>query len=128
MLRRVFTIVLALGSSSLVFAASAAPTFSRDVAPIVYNRCLECHRPGEAAPMAFTSYAEIRPWAKGIKQAVLTRKMPPWLADPHFGAFRNDRRLSEDEVATISAWVDGGAPEGDPKQTPKLPEFETGWR
>ncbi len=124
--RRVSSAVLFLSSASLV--AAAGPTFSREVAPILYNRCLECHRPGEAAPMAFTSYAEVRPWAKAIKQAVLTRKMPPWLADPHYGAFRNDRRLSDVEVSTISAWVDAGAPEGDPKQTPKLPEFETGWR
>jgi len=108
--------------------AAASPTFSKDVAPILYSRCLECHRQGEAAPMAFTSYAEVRPWAKAIKQAVLTRKMPPWLADPHFGSFRNDRRLSEDDVQTIAAWVDAGAPEGNPKEMPQLPHFETGWR
>ena len=69
--------------------------------PILYSQCVECHRQGEAAPMAFTSYAEVRPWAKAIKQAVLTRKMPPWLADPHYGAFRNDRRLPEDAIRTI---------------------------
>jgi hypothetical protein len=126
--RCIIAVVVALGSVTLASGATSAPTFSRDVAPILYNHCVECHRQGEAAPMAFTSYAEIRPWAKAIKQAVLSRKMPPWLADPHFGAFRNDRRLSEDEIATVSAWVDSGAPEGDPKQTPKLPEFETGWR
>ena len=108
--------------------AAAAPTFSKDVAPILYSRCLECHRQGEAAPMAFTSYAEVRPWAKAIKQAVLTRTMPPWLADPHYGSFRNDRRLPDDVIRTITAWVDAGAPEGDPKDTPPLPHFVTGWR
>ena len=108
--------------------AVGSPTFSKDVAPILHSRCLECHRQGEAAPMAFTSYAEVRPWAKAIKQAVLTRKMPPWLADPHFGSFRNDRRLPEDEIQTIAAWVDAGAPEGNPKEMPQLPRFETGWR
>jgi hypothetical protein len=113
---------------SLGCAAAASPTFSIDVAPILYSRCVECHRQGEAAPMTFTSYAEIRPWAKAIKQAVLTRKMPPWLADPHFGSFRNDRRLPENDVQTIVAWVDAGAPEGNPKKTPPLPRFETGWR
>src|SRR6516225_3964036 len=92
--------------------AAASPTFSKDVAPILYSRCLECHRQGEAAPMAFTSYAEVRPWAKAIKQAVLTRTMPPWLADPHFGSFRNDRRLPEEAIRTIMAWADAGAPEG----------------
>jgi hypothetical protein len=78
--------------------------------------------------MAFTSYAEVRPWAKAIKQAVLSRKMPPWLADPHVGAFRNDRRMPDDAIQTIVAWVDGGAPEGDPKKLPRMPQFESGWR
>src|SRR5579872_5298525 len=110
------------------FACSAAPTFSKDVAPILFNRCLECHRQGEAAPMTFTSYAEVRPWAKAIKQAVLTRQMPPWLADPHYGSFRNDRRLSDDAIHTIATWVDAGAPEGNPKDLPQMPKFENGWR
>ena len=109
-------------------AAAAPPTFSKDVAPILYSRCVECHRPGEAAPMAFTSYAEVRPWAKAIKQAVLTRTMPPWLADPHFGSFRNDRRLPDDAIRTIVAWADAGAPEGNPKADAAMPRFETGWR
>jgi hypothetical protein len=109
-------------------AMAASPTFSKDVAPILYNRCLECHRQGEAAPMAFTGYAEVRPWAKAIKQAVLSRTMPPWLADPHFGSFRNDRRLPDDAIRTIVDWVDAGAPEGNPKEMPQLPRFETGWR
>ena len=78
--------------------------------------------------MAFTSYAEVRPWAKAIKEAVLSHAMPPWLADPHFGSFRNDRRLSEEAIGTIVAWVDAGAPEGNAKETPPLPRFETGWR
>ena len=78
--------------------------------------------------MAFTSYAEVRPWAKAIKEAVLTHAMPPWLADPHFGSFRNARRLSEEAIRTIVAWVDASAPEGNAKETPPLPRFETGWR
>jgi len=126
---RVLGACLFLGSGFLVSAAgTSTPTFSRDVAPILYSRCLECHRQGEAAPMAFTSYAEVRPWAKAIKQAVLTRKMPPWLADPHFGEFRNDRRMPDDEMQTIAKWADSGAPEGDAKQMPPMPHFETGWR
>jgi hypothetical protein len=109
-------------------AAAATPTFSKDVAPILYSRCVECHRSGEAAPMAFTSYAEVRPWAKAIRQAVLTHTMPPWLADPHFGSFRNDRRLPEEAIRIIADWADAGAPEGNPKEMPQLPRFETGWR
>ena len=119
---------LLLGFGLRVSAAAVPPTFSKDVAPILYSRCLECHRQGEAAPMAFTTYREVRPWAKAIKQAVLTGKMPPWLADPHFGAFRNDRRMPDDAIQTIVRWVDDGAPEGDPKQMPAMPPFETGWR
>lgn len=102
-------------------------TYAKDVATILNNRCVECHRAGEAAPMAFTSYKETRPWAKAIKAAVLTRKMPPWLADPAHGKFANDRRLTADEVATITAWADNGAPEGNAKDLPKAPEFVAGW-
>ncbi len=103
------------------------PTWAKDVAPIVYNRCVECHRPGEVAPIAFTNYQEVRPWAKAIKECVVTRVMPPWLADPHFGTFRNDRRMSQQEIDTITAWVGAGAPEGDAKDLPALPKFEEGW-
>jgi len=125
--------IVRLSTSALLLCAalSAAPgttpTFSKDVAKILFNRCVECHRAGEPAPMALTSYQEARPWAKAIKQAVLTRQMPPWLADPHYGSFVNNRRLSDDEVQTISAWADAGAPEGDAKQMPAVPHFESGW-
>src|SRR6266404_8407126 len=101
-------------------------TWAKDVAPIVFKRCVECHRPGEVAPMAFTNYQEVRPWAKSIKERVVTRAMPPWLADPHFGAFRNDRRMNQQEIDTITAWVGAGAPEGDAKDLPALPKFEEG--
>lgn len=66
-------------------------TFYRDVLPILQNRCQECHRKGQMAPMAFTTYQETRPWAKAIREAILTRKMPPWFADPCCGKFSNDR-------------------------------------
>src|SRR3982074_51070 len=105
-----------------MFAAntgSGAVTYTKDVAPIMMNRCVGCHRPGQVAPMTFTNYQETRPWAKAIKSAVVARKMPGWLADPAHGTFSNDRRLSEKEIATLSAWVDGGAPEGDVKLMPK---------
>jgi mono/diheme cytochrome c family protein len=104
-----------------------APTFSKEVAPILYNRCVSCHRPGEAAPMALRDYKEVRPWAKAIKQQVATRTMPPWHADPAIDKFSNDRRLTDAEVATIVKWVDAGAPEGNSADLPKLPEFTEGW-
>ena len=110
-----------------VALAASAPTFTKDVAPILYNRCLECHRPGEAGPMAFRTYQETRPWAKAIKQAVTTHDMPPWYADPAIDHFKNDRHLTAEEIATITKWVDAGAPEGKASELPKLPEFTEGW-
>ena len=104
-----------------------APTFSKEVAPILYNRCVSCHRPGEAAPMSLRDYKEVRPWAKAIKQQVATRTMPPWHADPAIDKFSNDRRLTDAEVATIVKWVDAGVPEGNSADLPKLPEFTDGW-
>src|SRR5579885_1375920 len=109
--------VLAAGLlfTSLAAAAStpAAPTFSKDIAPILYKHCAGCHRPDDIAPMSLLDYKSARPWAKAIREAVLTRKMPPWFADPHYGKFSNDARLSDREVETVRAWVDGGSPEGD---------------
>ena len=123
--------VCALAGTTGSFAANTTggvtPTFTKDVAPILYNRCLECHRPGEAAPMSFRTYSEVRPWAKAIKQAVVTRTMPPWDADPAVNHFANDRHLSDTEVATLSKWADATAPEGDAKDLPKLPTFTDGW-
>src|SRR5438093_11703329 len=110
------TLALAVSAASL-FAGGASDkqkvTYSKDVAPILNRRCVECHRAGEVAPMAFTSYKEVRPWAKAIKERVLTRAMPPWFADPHYGDFKNDRRPSQQEIDTIAGWVATGAPEGD---------------
>jgi hypothetical protein len=105
------------------------PTFSKDVAPIIFNKCANCHRPGEVAPMSLTSYAEIRPWSKAIREEVAQRSMPPWFADPHSSTvkFANDRRLSQPEIDTILAWVDAGAPKGNDKDLPKLPNYTPGW-
>ena len=121
----VFTGALCLSAANT--SGDKAPTFSKDVAPILYNRCVNCHRPGEAAPMSFRDYKEVRPWAKAIKQQVVTRTMPPWHADPAVNTFANSRRLSDAEVATISKWVDAGAPEGNASDMPKLPQFVDGW-
>jgi hypothetical protein len=106
----------------------SAPTFTRDVAPIMFAKCTSCHRPGEVAPMPLLSYSDARPWASAIKQRVSTRAMPPWHADPAHGRFRNDLRLSDGEIDTIVRWVDGGAREGDPAALPSLPKFPTGWQ
>ncbi|HKP12490.1 MAG TPA: cytochrome c, partial [Blastocatellia bacterium] len=109
-------------------ASGPAPvTFTKDVAPIFFNKCAACHRPGEIAPMSLLTYKDARPWARSIKEKVVNRVMPPWHADPHVGDFKNDRRLSDKEVATISAWVDADAPEGNPKDLPPAPQFADGW-
>jgi hypothetical protein len=106
----------------------SAATFNKDVLPIMQKRCQACHRPGEAAPMSFLNYRETRPWAKAIREAVLTRKMPPWFADPHSGKFLNDRSLSQREIDTLVAWTNTGALEGDPKDAPAPIEFAEGWQ
>ncbi len=102
-------------------------TFNKDVAPIVYKSCAECHRPGEAAPFSVLSFKDVRPWARSIKEKVVNRQMPPWHADPHVGQWANDPRLTQAQVDTISAWVDGGAIEGNPRDLPAAPKFVEGW-
>ena len=82
--------------------SATSVTFTKDVAPILYKNCATCHRPGEIAPMSLLSYKEVRPWAKSIREVVADRRMPPWLADPHYGDFSNDRRLSQKEIDTIA--------------------------
>jgi mono/diheme cytochrome c family protein len=104
---------------------TAAASFTKDVAPILYAKCAVCHRPGEMAPMSMLTYKEVRPWAKSIREKVVKREMPPWYADPNHGEFANDARLTEQQIETIRAWVDGGAKEGDPKDLPPAPKFPT---
>lgn len=127
------SIVLPLVCWSVAQAQSAPDvsspvTFSKDVAPVLYKHCVGCHRPGEVAPMALRTYKEVRPWAAAIREAVSKRTMPPWHADPHYGKFVNDSRLSDAEIALIRAWVQQGSKEGDAVDLPPLPAFEEGWR
>ena len=107
-MRSTFALAILLSPAA---AAGETPTFTADVAPILFENCVVCHREGEVAPMALTSYRAVRPWARAIKDKVVSREMPPWHADPAGSlAFKNDRRLSEEQIDTISAWADGGAP------------------
>jgi len=119
-----------LGSVTLASAAteSAPVTFYKDVLLVLQKNCQTCHRPGEIAPASFLSYESTRPWAKSIKTAVLTRKMPPWFADAHYGKFSNDRSLAESDIQTLVSWVDAGAPAGDAKDAPRPVEWVQGWR
>ncbi len=119
--------VAAMVSVSAVLGADA-PTYNRDIAPIIYEHCANCHRPGAVAPMSLLTYDEARPWAKAMRQAVQDRAMPPWDADPKVGKFSNDISLDADEIAKIVAWVDAGAPAGDPADLPAAPKFPEGWQ
>jgi hypothetical protein len=109
-------------------APAAVPTFTKDVAPIIFNNCTTCHRAGEVAPMTFLSYDDVRPWAKVIKTKTQAGEMPPWGADPeHSLKMRNDRSLTRQQIDTIAAWVDGGAPKGNDADLPAMPKFAEGW-
>ena len=107
--------------------AQSVPTFSKDVAPILFRSCVSCHRAGEMGPMPLTSFQAARPWARAIASAVEGRVMPPWTADHGSERFANDPRLSESEIATIVSWATSGAPEGDPRDLPAVPTFADGW-
>jgi mono/diheme cytochrome c family protein len=122
----IFTLVVSAFATAA--PSNSSVTYYKDVAPIVQNRCQECHRPGEVAPMSFMTYDQVRPWAKAMKTAVLTKKMPPWSADPHYGKFSNDRSLSQAEIDTLVAWTDSGAAAGNPKDAPKPREYFEGWQ
>jgi len=125
-------ISLGLLSLSTAFAATAGDTkpvtFTKDVAPILQQKCQECHRPGSMAPMSLITYQEARPWAKSIRERVVTRQMPPWHIDQHVGVqkFKNDMSLSETQIATIVRWVDSGAPMGDPRDMPAARQWPSG--
>ena len=117
MMRRVMVATVGVvGLSLAAVPASTAqetPTYNQHVGQILLDNCASCHRPNQVAPMPLLSYTDARPWARAIKAKVEAREMPPWFADPRFGEFTNDISLSDDEIATIVAWANGGAPEGD---------------
>jgi len=98
--------------------SSMPVTFNKDVLPVLQKNCQSCHRPGQVAPMSFLSYTEVRPWAKAMKVAVLSKKMPPWFADAQYGHFVNDRSLKQSDIDIIAKWADNGALEGDAKDAP----------
>ena len=108
-------------------AARSAPTFTKDVAPVLYEHCTTCHRPGEIAPMSLLTYEQARPWARAIRDNVVNGLMPPWHADPAHGKWVNDRRLMSQEKDLIVRWVDAGAPQGEAADLPKAPVYAEGW-
>ncbi len=107
--------------------SKTAVTFTKQVAPIFQKRCEECHRAGGVAPMSLATYEESRPWAKAIKEKVASRQMPPFHATGAIGRYQDDPRLADSEIETIKAWVDAGAPKGNPKDSPASVKWKTGW-
>jgi hypothetical protein len=135
-MRKTSLLIVVLFFVAFVFALPATEankppvkqvTFTKDVAPILFKNCAQCHRTDDIAPFSVLSYKDVRPWAKSIKEQVVKREMPPWHADPHYGKFENDMRLSQTDIDTIAAWVDGGAKEGNPKDLPRVPNAATDW-
>src|SRR5689334_25226649 len=110
--------------SAGAFAAGSPVTFNKDVLPILQQKCQVCHRPGEIGPMSFLTYESTRPWARSIKEKVVSREMPPWAADPATSMkMRNDRSLSQKDIDTIVSWVAAGAPRGEASAMPAVPTF-----
>jgi mono/diheme cytochrome c family protein len=109
-------------------AAHRNVTYSRDVAPILFTNCVGCHRPGQSAPFSLLSYEDAARHARQIAEVTRTRQMPPWKAVPGFAHFKDERRLSDCEIATLAAWADAGKPQGDPADLPPIPSFSNDWR
>src|SRR5688500_7798875 len=127
-----FSCVLALGVGAGCAApdadSSRSPTFAREIAPIVYERCATCHRPGEAGPFSLLTYDDVRKRARQISEVVTRRYMPPWMPEPGHGEFADDRRLTDAQIALIRQWVDAGAAEGDVRDLPPPPTWPQGWQ
>lgn len=121
-----FAVGLLTAAAIAAEAPAKAPTFNRDVLPILQRSCQACHRPGQIAPMSLLTFENARPWAKSIKQKVMARQMPPWNADPRIGKFSNDVSLKQSEIDLIAAWVDQGAVEGDAQDKPVPVQWPNG--
>jgi hypothetical protein len=122
---KALSVILALAP---ICASAATVTFNEQIAPIVYAKCAGCHRPGESGPFSLTSYADVAKRGKLIATVTAKRYMPPWHAQPADVSYRDERRLSDAQIALVQDWVKQGMPEGDPKKAPKLPEFSSGWQ
>jgi hypothetical protein len=128
MTKRLLVLGLVILGVAVAADGTSSVTFHKDVLPILQENCQSCHRPGQIAPMSFLTYDGTRPWAKAMKVAVATKKMPPWFADPQFSHFANDRSLKQSDIETIAKWADGGAPEGDAKEAPAPVQWPVdGW-
>src|SRR4051812_1690462 len=107
--------------------APSPTTFTGEVAPILYDNCVTCHRPGQAAPFSLISYDDVKKRGNQIVKVTASRFMPPWHAAHGFGDFKDERRLSDDQIATLAEWVKQGMPAGEQAHMPDLPSFPDGW-
>ena len=129
-------LVLILTLAALPAFSAAAPktsaegtvTFSEHVAPIVFNNCSSCHRPGQAGPFSLLSYSDVSKRGQLIRAVTRSRYMPPWHAAPNYGKFADERRLTDAEIETIDQWVEAGMPQGDAAKLPAPPDFPEGWQ
>ena len=124
----VAAVTCVLAGVATVEAAERPLTFNRDVAPIIFENCTTCHRPGESAPFTLLSYDDVKQRARQIVTTTEDRFMPPWKPDPEFRHFEGERWLDPDDIDTLRDWVDGGAIEGDPRDRPAPPRFTDGWQ
>src|SRR5258707_5155481 len=115
-----------LGAAALLRSSSPV-TFSETVAPILYDNCVTCHRPGQAAPFSLITYEDAKKKGKLMAKVTESRYMPPWHAAHGYGDFADERRLTDEQIATIGEWVKQGMPPGDPAKMPKMPQFPEGW-
>jgi hypothetical protein len=128
MTTRVVSVLFALGALwAAPASAQQAPTYSKDVAPILFANCTSCHRASDIAPMSLMNYKEVRPWARAIAAKVTDGTMPPWHADPRYGTFTNTRSLTDAQKSIIAKWAAAGAPEGNPADLPPAPVYKEGW-
>jgi hypothetical protein len=126
---RVFLVLLTFLVGAVGWGAAVSPktNFYKDVLPILQGHCQQCHRTREVAPMPLVTYEQTRPWARALADAVQSKMMPPWFADPRYGHFLDDPSLSPQQIATITAWAEGGAPAGDPHDAPVPRRWTEGW-
>jgi hypothetical protein len=126
--RAIVTLGVLLSATQSLAETTEPPTYSRDVAPILQAKCLSCHRPNQSAPFALETYEQARKRAGDIATVVIAQDMPPWKPEPGVGPrLQHDLSLTPEEIATIEAWADAGAPQGDPAHQPPLPRFAEGW-
>ena len=118
----------AVGGQAASGAEKTPVTFNKEIAPLVFQRCASCHRPGEVAPFSLLSYRDVSKRAELIRDVTTERVMPPWKAEPGSLHFADERRLTDDQIALISRWIKDGTPEGDPADLPSPPKFAAGWQ